>query len=655
MRACYLHIFLLLTLSTRSASNVACFNDTKTVYYTNTSVPAALPPVTTLIGGWESATVSMYISKILLEEKMGLNVLLWPIASEDYDNWFRTYDTNYPFTQYEWLNNRYIDYIIEGWELNRARVPWSDSQNIRGIGTLGTVAYIHIFVPEHTIKEHANVVWYESLQEQEVIDIFLNDSLAIFDKYKGQISFSRFYKWSNGLDRFSLVHADNTTVQTRPFIFGFIPSYQMSMNLWDRMHMLGLNNTWDLWFVDSERQLDALMNEMVAKNMNFIAHLYSPSYAMGAFKLEKLNFPYPFPEGHCDHMRMCEERWDLLFKTVNVHAMNEYPEVLTFLSRMRLSTTDVNNMIAASNEFENSSAWDSVCKWLRENPEDWSNWIVDIERELPYRLDLNLSIMIALWFATAFISSLTLLALMYLLWNKEKPLIKAMSPAFLALAAFSGILVAFAGALWTLDEYEYGLSMCNRRWIFACTGNTVLFASLSLKTWRVWYIFRNPGHSVPNCKLYLGILLIYIPVAGLLRWRMIELSEKGFSIDTADGVQHQFQCPDTQSGIYLTIYQYIIAFVALFFCLKARNVPDDFNENIHIMYLCIFTMLLIGFGVIVFQHGGDTPDIRAILMCLSHLMATVLIEITVLGRTMYLLVSGKARRKARYNVGTTEL
>jgi len=87
MRACYLHIFLLLTLSTRSASNVACFNDTKTVYYTNTSVPAALPPVTTLIGGWESATVSMYISKILLEEKMGLNVLLWPTASEDYDDW----------------------------------------------------------------------------------------------------------------------------------------------------------------------------------------------------------------------------------------------------------------------------------------------------------------------------------------------------------------------------------------------------------------------------------------------------------------------------------------------------------------------------------------------------------------------------------------
>jgi len=653
MGACCVHFFLLLTLYTRSASNVTCFNDTKTVYYTNTTVPADLPPVTTLIGGWQSATASMYITKILLEEKMGVEVLLWPTASEEYsgsNEWYELYDNNYPYTQYEWLYNRNIDYIIENWLMFVAQMYFHSSWGIKEIGLLGTISHVHLFVPGYTIKEHKKLTWYKFLQEQEAIDIFLNDSIAIFNKYKGEILFSRFYKWSKGgNDRFEIVYADSSTVQTRPFIFGFNPQYNMSMNLWDRIHMLGLNNTWDIWFVETEWQLNVLMDEMFAANMSFIAHLYSPSYALGAFNLEKINLPYPYPEGHCDN-GMCEEKFNLIFKTVNIRAMAEFPEILTFLSRVRLSTIDVNYILAASNENEGTTVWDSVCHWLHENPAVWTNWLVDIERELPIRLDLNLNVMIALWFPTTLICALTFLALIYLLQNKEKPLIKAVSPAFLTLAAVSGILVAFAGVLWTLDEYEYGLPICTIRWIFACTGNTVLFASLLLKTWRVWYVLKN-RQAVTNCKLYQGIILVYIPVAGLLIWRTIEVNEKGLSRETAEiGVQYQWQCPETQAGIYLIIYQFIISFVALFFCLNARDVPDDFNENIHIMYLCIFTMLLMGFGVIVFQSAGDTPDIRAIIVCLSHLIAGVLIEITVLGRTMYLLVSGKAGRHARLQV-----
>jgi len=650
MYVCCVHFFLLLTLSTRSASNVTCFDETKTVYFIDTSVPVDdLPPVTTLIGGWESATISMYITKILLEEKMGVEVLLWPTASEDYSEWYAEHDDRYPVTQYEWLNNRSIDYIIEGWELTRPNENVEKLfalQNIKEIGNLGTVGQMFIFIPEYTIREHTTIGWFESLHDQEVIDIFLHDSIAIFDKYKGEKEFSRFYKWSKGAeDRFALVYADNNTVQTRPFIFGFKHSYQMSMDLWDRMHMLGLNNTWDLWFVESEVELTILMNEMFAKNMNFIAHLYAPTYHMGAYNWEKLNFPFP-REVSCYEEKTCEEKLDVLFKTVNVQAMVEFPEVATFLSRVRLSNIDVNYMITLSTRNETATVWDSVCKWLEGNEAVWKDWIVPIQRRL---LGLNRNVVIAIWFATALITSLTLLALKYLIKYKEKPLIRAVSPSFLALAAVSGILVAFAGALWTLNDYEYGLPICIARWIFACTGNTVIFTSMSLKTWRAWKIFKsaNLRHIETNCELYRDIIIVYIPVAGILIWRTIESYEKGLLLEISeDGVEYQYQCPDTLAGIYLTLCQWIIAFVALFFCLKARDIPDNLNENVHIMYLCIFTMLLMGFGVVVYQTAGNTPNLRAIIVSLCHLMAAVVIEITVLGRTMYLLIRGKAGRRA---------
>jgi len=297
-------LFYLLTLSRKLA--VPCFKNTTTVYYIDTPIPAKLPDITTLIGGWQSATVSMYITKILLEEKMGVKVHLWPTSEEDYSAWYENHDTDYPVTQYQWLNEGEIDYIIEGWELTRptARVKaLFEEQNIKEIGNLGTVGQMYIFVPDYTIKAHTTLGWYESLHEQEVIDIFLEDSLAIFNKYKNITKFTRFANWSfedwaNGSgNRFIRIDADDSTIQTRPFIFGFMPGYQMSKDLWDRMHMLGLNSTWDLWLVNSEAVLTQLMEEMIENEMNFIAHLFFTYQRYGRVCLGKAQLPFSAENG----------------------------------------------------------------------------------------------------------------------------------------------------------------------------------------------------------------------------------------------------------------------------------------------------------------------------------------------------------------------
>jgi len=164
----------------------------------------------------------------------------------------------------------------------------------------------------------------------------------------------------------------------------------------------------------------------------------------------------------------------------------------------------------------------------------------------------------------------------------------------------------------------------------------------------VWHIFINRESivtRVTNRELYRYIVIAYIPAAGLLIWKIIEVYDQGFVLQfEEDGIEYQYHCPNTNSGVYLIIYQVVIALVTLFFCLKARNVPKNFNEDVHIIYLCIFMILIMGFGASVFLSAENMPDNRANIMFLTHFMAAVMMEISVLGRTIYLLVSGKAER-----------
>jgi ABC-type proline/glycine betaine transport system substrate-binding protein len=644
--------YFVLALSTALAYSGTCFNETKVVYYINTEIPAELPTVKTLIGGWQSATASMYITKILLEEMMGVKVELWPTESDNYGDWYDLWDKSYPSTQYQWLDNGDIDYIIECWELTRNKtevVQWFSNQTIKEIGNLGTLGEMYIFVPDYTIRKHNGLGWYESLHDQDVIDIFLNDTLSIFDKHKGKNQFfATFKNWAEGdPGRFEKQYATNETEQIRPFIFGAFPTYQMSKDIWDRMHMLGLSDTWDFWMVGSEQALTELLEEMTNGEKNFIVHLYAPTKDLGMYKWQKLNFPFP-QETNCYDDKTCEQKLDVLFKTINNKVAVDFPEIEKFLATVRLSNIHVNHIIADANKFANSTTQDSVCTWLKDNYDVWKDWIFDIERELPIRLNLDNEVMIIMWVAAGFLTVVTSGALHYLMQNKDMKLVRAVSPQFLLLAGLSGIIVAFAGVLWTFDDFEYGLIMCNLRWVFSCTGNTLLFASLSLKTWRVWDIFRREGRGPvhTNCHLYSYLVLILIPVAAMLVWKAIETVDKGLKYKKAENsVEYQYECPDTTAGVWLTAIQIVLACVALILCLKARDIPDDFNEIVHIMYLCIFTMLLIGFGLVVFKSAGDTPRIRAIIMCLSHLCVAVVIEISVLGRTIYLVVSGKAERK----------
>merc|ERR1719474_1866526 len=133
--------------------------------------------------------------------------------------------------------------------------------------------------------------------------------------------------------------------------------------------------------------------------------------------------------------------------------------------------------------------------------------------------------------------------------------------------------MAAAGLLWTFDDYEHGLIICCLRWIFSCTGNSLLFASLSLKTW--WYILKDKGREPKNNKLYCYLGLVFIPIGALLIWKITEVYEKRLLYTKSDDtIEYQYECPDTTAGRYLYASQLIIAFVALMLCVRARDIHN---------------------------------------------------------------------------------
>jgi len=213
-----------------------CFNETKVVYYVDTDVIAELPSLKTLIGGWLTQTTSMWIASILLEEKMGVKVDFWPTDVEDYNLWYEEYDIDYPVTQYQWLADGSIDFIAECWEITRYRDEVKEvfqGGEIKEAGNLGTIGQFYIFVPEYTMKKNMGIGWYESLFDEDVIEIFREDMIEIFDKYKNQTDFfTRYVNWTDDAgNRFSPEAATIETNQTRPFILGAKHDYQMNMDL----------------------------------------------------------------------------------------------------------------------------------------------------------------------------------------------------------------------------------------------------------------------------------------------------------------------------------------------------------------------------------------------------------------------------------------
>jgi len=343
-----------------------------------------LPEVTILQGGWDSQIVISMLGKILLQEKMGVDIKWFPTEKmAEYWN----YDVDYPYTYKKWFADEQVDIglCMGGYHVDGPLIDMLHD------GTLIS----------NTIGVKENVGFF-------------------FPKYMNDEFFGMHYLWlRNSSSARARLIEDAAFPTSLPPVYGSFPQYMMTKQTIKMIKALSLNINFTL--LGNEEKLRKVAQSLYNDKKVFIIQHYTPTYEFALFDLERVAFPFN-PSGQNSDECFLEARcgWldEPLFAVVHSKLLKKLPETVAFARRFSLGRTAVNEIIKLYNELATGyyipSEWEAaVCKWLKANPERWENWIQTIPPSVPLWL-------VIVQYAAATIGFLLLLFLCYKLWKMTK-------------------------------------------------------------------------------------------------------------------------------------------------------------------------------------------------------------------------------------------
>lgn len=353
----------------------------------------------------------------------------------------------------------------------------------------------------------------------------------------------------------------------------------------------------------------------------------------------------------------CERATSDLHRIARSEIFNENPNLMTFFKRMYLPSNELEEIFMAKQSTDTSGHWHvESCTWLKANTATWLEWIANDPEPEIMRLAPG-PIVAAIGYADLAISViLNCIMVSWIKKNSHLPLIKAVSPAFMVVSAMSGMMIGVSGVFYGWDAYEFGINLCWVRLAAMTFSNSVLFVSLFVKTLRVYKIFH--GGSKGNLKVvvltnkmllqYLAVMLL--PLLPLIIWHAVETNSMGFQLwEADDGLAFAHICPMTRSGGGLLAMTFIYAGITLGIAFLARNIPNDYNEVVHILYLCLFWLLLAAFTLFVWSQTDDIT-MRSLIACLFGICCGIIVEVSVLGPKFAMLIADKDKIQRNVDV-----
>jgi hypothetical protein len=179
-------------------------------------------------------------------------------------------------------------------------------------------------------------------------------------------------------------------------------------------------------------------------------------------------------------------------------------------------------------------------------------------------------------------------------WNREKPVIRASSPAFLV-----GVMVGITGDLIgiIIQEGKPTPNLCQARFIVPSLSLTVILANLFVKTWRVWRIFDNKRMK----KITISNFQLLQMIFGLLSIEAV-LFVIWYNLDSPVPAPYfgDWICTSSVQDVFqlaLQGYKLILLAFGAFLGYGIRNVQmSQFNESRQIafsIYNILFTSILV--------------------------------------------------------------
>jgi len=400
-----------------------------------------LPTVAILQGGWDCQVVIAMLGKILLHEKMGVNIVWYPTANmaEYWD-----YDLDYPNSYKKWFAEGNIDIGL----------------SMGGYHTDGPLIDML----------HDGTLISNTIGVKETNGFF-------FPMYMNDEWFGMHYMWlRNSTAARTRLIADAAFETSLPPVYGSLPQFMMSKQSIRMNKALNLKINFTL--MGSEENLRKVALKLYKEKKAFIIQHFTPTYEFALFDLERVPFPFN-PSGQNSDPCFLEARcgWldEPLFAVMHSDLLKTLPEAVAFTRRISLGRTAINEIIKIYYELATgyyiNSEWEAaVCKWLKANPERWKNWIQQIPPTVP------LWLLIIQYIAAAF-GFILLCFLCWKLWKMTQ--IKAADDAQPATEIRrKGLNMEYATHMMyiTMDVFDVGFDVWAVGTVFSIEGVTVLMA-----------------------------------------------------------------------------------------------------------------------------------------------------------------------------------
>ncbi|GLE02294.1 hypothetical protein PINS_up011132 [Pythium insidiosum] len=223
-------------------------------------------------------------------------------------------------------------------------------------------------------------------------------------------------------------------------------------------------------------------------------------------------------------------------------------------------------------------------------------------------------------------------ALVFVFTKRDKPIIKRSQFEFLMIMVFGGIIICIAVLLYAGAPTRF---LCAARPTFLALGYTMIFASLVVKSLRVYRVFSSQAMKrvVLSTKVMFKMFMVFFAVdcIVLIAWFAVDFPEPTISytqmLELNGGSYGSLSCKSSSFifSALLIFWKAIVLAMGLYLSFLIRNLSNDFQESIWIFASSVVVL----FGSLVMLPMAYLVTLDAIpfymFLAFSLLFCTVLV------------------------------
>ncbi|KAF0309242.1 Metabotropic glutamate receptor [Amphibalanus amphitrite] len=236
---------------------------------------------------------------------------------------------------------------------------------------------------------------------------------------------------------------------------------------------------------------------------------------------------------------------------------------------------------------------------------------------------------------------LTLLVIALFLRHDDTPIVKA-SGRELSYMLLAGILICYLNTFLLLTKPSP--AACALQRVGVGLGFAFIYSALFTKTNRISRIFdsasrsaKRPSFISPKSQIVITTLLISVQLLATAVWLLVELP--GVRYDYPDRGQVILKCRIKDSSFLVSlVYNMVLIVVCTVYAVKARKVPENFNETKFIAFTMYTTCIIWLAFVPIYFGTGNSFEVQITTLCVAISLSASVALICLYAPKVYIIV-----------------